>query len=293
MILVEANAKINLTLDILGKRPDGYHEVAMVMQSVGLSDLVRLEARDKEITLSLDSSEVPADASNLAYQAARVFMDCTGIKKGVAIQIEKRIPVAAGLAGGSADAAAVFRGMDSLFETKLSVSELARMGETIGSDIPFCVMGGTMLATGRGEILRRLPDIPEAWVVLAKPVESISTAWAYRTYDEKPAADHPDNQAMMAALKDDLDAVARHVGNVLETAAVPSYPVIEAYKRCLTANGALTAMMSGSGPTVFALADTEKNARGAAEALKNAYPAAAVFVVPAAHGPGMIRKMDS
>ena len=293
MIQVEANAKINLTLDILGKRPDGYHEVAMVMQSVALSDMVFLEEGNEGIVLSLDTNEVPADASNLAYKAARLFLDEQGLTRGVRIHIQKRIPVAAGLAGGSTDAAAVLRGMDALLGTELAAPELARMGAIIGSDVPFCLTGGTMLATGRGEVLRRLPDMPAGWVVLAKPPESISTAWAYRTYDERPAAVHPDNAAMIAALADGLEAVARSVGNVLEAATIPSHPIIDDYKRCLTDNGALAALMSGSGPTVFALADSEETARKAARALQAAYPDAAAFVVPAVNGPGGIRRKDS
>ncbi len=293
MILVEAKAKINLTLDILGKRPDGYHEVAMVMQSVGLMDTIRLESGKDGISLSLDTGEVSADASNLAYQAARMFLDTHGIKQGVAIHIQKRIPVAAGLAGGSTDAAAVLRGMDALFGTGMTSLELGRLGAEIGSDVPFCLVGGTMLATGRGEILRRLPDMPGGGGVLAKPPERVSTAWAYRSYDERPSPAHPDNQAMIAALTDSLQAVAIQAVNVLEAAVLPAYPIIDEYKRCLIGHGALMALMSGSGPTVFALTESENLAHEAAQALKAEYPAAAVFVVPATSGPGTIRRQDS
>ena len=183
MVKVEANAKINLTLDILGVRPDGFHEVEMVMQSVGLSDQVGLEKQPEGISLWTDASEIPADETNLAWKAAHIFLDVYKIQSGVSIAVEKRIPIAAGLAGGSTDAAGVLIGMNRLFETRLSAKELCELGEKIGSDVPFCIKGGTMLATGRGEILRRLPDLPSLSVVLAKPPVSVSTAWAYKSYD--------------------------------------------------------------------------------------------------------------
>ena len=200
MISVEANAKINLTLDILGVRPDGYHEVKMVMQSVGLFDTIHLKKQPEGISLRLDTAELPADETNLAWKAARIFRDVYKIQSGVSISVEKRIPIAAGLAGGSTDAAGVLIGMNRLFETGLSAKALCSLGEKIGSDVPFCIEGGTMLATGRGELLRRLPDLPALSVVLAKPPVSVSTAWAYKTYDRIGAVIHPDTQAMLAAI---------------------------------------------------------------------------------------------
>ena len=281
MISVEANAKINLTLDILGVRPDGYHEVKMVMQSVGLFDTIHLKKQPEGISLRLDAAELPADETNLAWKAARIFRDVYKIQSGVSISVEKRIPIAAGLAGGSTDAAGVLIGMNRLFETGLSAKALCSLGEKIGSDVPFCIEGGTMLATGRGELLRRLPDLPALSVVLAKPPVSVSTAWAYKTYDRIGAALHPDTQAMLAAISEENgEKVANGLVNVLEEVTMQEHPIIGAYKRVLTENGAMASLMSGSGPTVFGLAKTKENAERAAQALSHAYPDAAVFVAP-------------
>lgn len=288
MVRVAANAKINLTLDILGRRTDGYHEVSMVMQSVGLSDAVCLSRRPRGIALRLDTPELPADETNLAWKAARLFLDERRIQDGVSIEIEKRIPVAAGLAGGSADAAGVLIGLNRLFGTALSAEALCALGARIGSDVPFCILGGTMLATGRGETLRRLPPMPSATVVLAKPPVGVSTAWAYRMYDRAGAARRPDTEAMLAALASGrVGGVAASLCNVLEAVTAEAHPVIGAYKRVLEANGALAGLMSGSGPTVFALAREESEAFRAADAVSRADPDAAVFVVPLA-GPNEI-----
>ena len=281
MVSVEANAKINLTLDILGVRSDGYHEVEMVMQSVGLFDTIRLEKQPEGISLRLDAAELPADETNLAWKAARIFLDVYKIQSGVSIAVEKRIPIAAGLAGGSTDAAGVLIGMNRLFEKRLSANALCELGQKIGSDVPFCIEGGTMLATGRGEILRRLPDLPAVSVILAKPPVSVSTAWAYKTFDRIGSAHHPDTKAMLAALSEkNQEIVAHSLVNVLEEVTIREHPIIATYKRILTDNGALASLMSGSGPTVFGLAESRENAEKAAQALSRAYPDAAVFVAP-------------
>ena len=283
MVTVKANAKINLTLDILSKRLDGYHEVEMVMQSVGLFDTIRMERQQTGISLRMDTEELLADETNLAWKAARLFSDVYRIQEGVSIEIEKRIPIAAGLAGGSADAAGVLIGMNRLFGKGLTAKDLCALGEQIGSDIPFCIEGGTMLATGRGEILHRLPDLPPLFVVLAKPPVSVSTAWAYRNYDETGALYHPDTKAMITALSDGrVDHVASCLANVLEEVTQKEYTIIETYKRVLMNNGAIASLMSGSGPTVFALAKTKTDANRAAAALAKDYPDTAVFVVPTA-----------
>ena len=281
MVQVEANAKINLTLDIIGKRTDGYHEVEMVMQSVGLSDTVRLERQESGFSLRMNVPELPTDETNLAWKAARLFSDVYKIQGGICIEIEKRIPIAAGLAGGSADAAGVLIGMNRLLGTGLSAKELCVLGEQLGSDVPFCIEGGTMLATGRGEILRRLPDLPSLFVVLVKPPVSVSTAWAYKTYDEAGEGYHPDTKAMIAAISEgDVMGVAGGLSNVLESVTLKEHTVIETYRHILTENGAMASLMSGSGPTVFALARTRADAERAAEALSEVHPEAAVFVVP-------------
>ncbi len=277
-ITIDGNAKINLTLDILGKREDGFHEVAMVMQSIGLHDTLVLTRReDDAITLSIDVPFLKADEKNLAWRAAAAMMKA-GRTKGVDIQLTKRIPIAAGLAGGSTDAAAVIRGMNELYGLGFSTERLCEIGAAIGSDIPFCIQGGTMLATGRGEVLRRLPAMPPLWVVLAKPPVGVSTAWAYQNYDAEGAERHPDNDAVIAALGEhDPKAVTSLLCNVLESVTIKKYTVISRYKQMMLDQGALASMMSGSGPTVFGLTDTESTARDIAAYLQ-AQTDAKVFV---------------
>ena len=279
MLTIEARAKINLTLDILGQRPDGYHEVEMLMQSVGLSDTITLKKAETEgVFLTCSLPGLPVDEKNLAYRAARLFLDQYQLKEGVEIALEKRIPMAAGLAGGSADAAAVLRGMALLFSTNTELEELCRMGAMLGSDIPFCICGGTMLATGRGEKLTEVTDLPECWVVLAKPPADVSTAWVYQKYDEQPAEKRPDTEKMLQALeKNDLYSVSRLLCNVLESVTIRRYPEIQMYKERMDANGALASLMSGSGSTVFCLTDEEETARNIAEDLRS-HTAAKVFV---------------
>jgi len=261
MVTVEANAKINLTLDILGKRPDGYHEVAMVMQTVGLHDTLTLEKREQGISLNINVPWLKADEKNLAWRAATLVQEEFGLTGGVHIELIKRIPVAAGLAGGSADAAAVLKGMNELYGLNLSDNKLCELGAKLGSDIPFCLLGGTMLATGRGEVLKRLPDMPETWVVLVKPRISVSTAWAYQNYDEQGAERHPDNEAIQKEIaRGSRKGVAKLLCNVLESVTINKYDVIERYKQMMLAKGAMASMMSGSGPTVFALAQNREQA---------------------------------
>jgi len=261
MVTVEANAKINLTLDILGKRPDGYHEVAMVMQTVGLHDTLTLEKREQGISLNINVPWLKADEKNLAWRAAALVQEEFGLTGGVHIELTKRIPVAAGLAGGSADAAAVLKGMSELYGLNLSDNKLCELGAKLGSDIPFCLLGGTMLATGRGEVLKRLPDMPETWVVLVKPRISVSTAWAYQNYDEQGAERHPDNEAIQKEIaRGSRKGVAKLLCNVLESVTINKYDVIERYKQMMLDKGAMASMMSGSGPTVFALAKNREQA---------------------------------
>jgi len=277
LITVEGRAKINLTLDILGKRPDGYHEVAMVMQSIGLSDTITLEKSDK-ISLEIDEASLPADESNLAWKAARLILAEAGINEGIHIKINKRIPIAAGLAGGSTDAAAVLKGVNSLFALNYSDVKLCELGAKIGSDIPFCIMGGTMLSTGRGEVLERLPEFKKTYVVLAKPPIAVSTAWAYKNYDEAKDIAHPQNDLFIESLKDgDRDRAAGLLCNVLESVTIKKYEIIDEYKKMMLENGAMAAMMSGSGPTVFALVKDEETAQKIAAFMKQ-NTEAAVFV---------------
>lgn len=272
MLTVEAHAKINLTLDILGKRPDGYHDVVMVMQAIGLADTLRFRSGEKGTGIKLaviGRPDLPGDERNLAYRAAKLVMDTYGIERGVTIELTKRIPMAAGLAGGSADAAAVIRGLNELFKLQLSLRELCVLGEKIGSDVPFCICGGTMLAEGRGEVLTRLPDMPECCVVLAKPPADVATAWVYQNYQAEKAGRHPDTAAVLACLQAaDLAGISCLLCNVLESVTIKKYKEIEQIKEIMCENGAMASLMSGSGSTVFGLAKDEQQAEFIADTLK-------------------------
>lgn len=275
MVTILGRAKINLTLDILGLREDGYHEIATVMQSLALADTLTLTQQKEGITLRIDLPGLEADERNLAHRAAALIMNECGVRGGVHIDIVKRIPVAAGLAGGSADAAATLRGMNELYALGLSDEDLCRLGAKLGSDIPFSIMGGTVLATGRGEIMQHLADFPATHVVLAKPSASVSTPWAYRSYDAHPPELHPDNAAFLEALtRGDRTRCIELVCNVLEPVTEAAHPVIGDYRTRMRAHGALCAMMSGSGPTVFGLFAEERAARAAAEDFRSGTDAA-------------------
>lgn len=277
MLTVTANAKINLALDILHKRADGYHEVAMVMQAIALADTVQLTASDR-ISVATDCARLASDRHNLAYRAAALLRDTFQINRGVNIKLIKRIPIAAGLAGGSADAAAVLHGLNQLWGLGLSLPELAKLGATLGSDVPFCLYGGTMLATGRGEVLQTLPGLPECPVVLVKPKFSVSTAWVYQHYRAAAITGHPDLPGMLDSLKQgDLAGVAKQVGNVLESVTIPAHPEIGAIKERLHELGAMAVLMSGSGPTVFALCHDDGQAAAIAAAMAE-YTAAKIIV---------------
>ena len=276
MITVNANAKINLTLDILGKRDDGYHEVEMIMQSIALADKVELAKSNEGIKLEIDFDEVTngeiltADENNLAYRAAKIMIEECKLSEGVFIRLTKKIPIAAGLAGGSTDAAAVIRGMNQLFNLHLTTVELCRIGAKIGSDVPFCIVGGTCFAYGRGEKLKRLPDLPFMPVVLAKLRGAIPTAWAYKTYDSDKSSEHPDNNAICEAINIyDYEAVFKLMFNVLERVAIKKYPAITQYKEKMLDAGAVAALMSGSGPTVFGIAKSSDDAIRIADSFKN------------------------
>ena len=275
MVTILGRAKINLTLDILGLREDGFHEIATVMQSLALADTLILTRQEEGITLRVDLPGLEADERNLAHRAAALVRKECGVRGGVHIDITKRIPVAAGLAGGSADAAAALRGMNKLYALGLSDAELCVLGAQIGSDIPFSLMGGTVLATGRGEIMQRLADFPATHVVLAAPPVAVSTPWAYRSYDANPPAEHPNNAAFLDALaRGDRTRCAGLICNVLEPVTEAAHPVIGDYRARMHAHGALCAMMSGSGPTVFGLFAEEQTAAAAAAAFRQETDAA-------------------
>lgn len=283
LLTLSANAKINLTLDILGTREDGYHEVAMIMQEISLHDTLSMGKINQGISLTIviegQQGTLPADESNLCWKAAALVQKEYNLQEGVEIHLTKRIPMAAGLAGGSADAAAVLKGMNHLFRLGMTEARLCELGARLGSDIPFCIMGGTMLATGRGEVLTRLPSFPRLSVVLAKPPVGVSTAWAYKTYDAGYDGPHPDNEAMLEAIHgEDAHKAAGLLCNVLEGVTETEHPVIADYKRLMMEHGAMASMMSGSGPTVFGLVREKQQAWHLADTLKKYDGEAGVFV---------------
>ena len=270
-IVFQGNAKINLSLDVLGKRSDGYHEVSMIMQSVSLADEIILrEAPD--ISLTVDVPGLEADASNLAWRAAELVRQQCGIAKGVAITLKKKIPLAAGLAGGSADAAAVLRGVNKLWQAGLNQEQLLELGAQLGSDVPFCLLGGTRLATGRGTELEELPAMPVCGVVLAKLPVAVSTAWVYGHFAAAKVQQRPDLPGLKAALQEgSLEGVASRLCNVLESVTIEEHPEIQRLKDDMRREGAMASLMSGSGPTVFALTENEEAAGGVAERLRRSW----------------------
>lgn len=253
-LLIKAPAKINLTLDVLHKRPDGYHEVEMIMTTIDLADRVELTLLDEDkISILSHNRFVPDDQRNLAYQAALLLKERFQVKKGVSIAIEKNIPVAAGLAGGSSDAAATLRGLNKLWNLGLSLDELAQLGSEIGSDVSFCVFGGTALATGRGEVIKNLPAPPTCWIILAKPFIGVSTADVYRRLD-LTTVKHPDTKEMIdGILTNNYEKVCQNMGNVLEEVTLNLHPDVAQIKDQMKKFGADAVLMSGSGPTVFAI----------------------------------------
>ncbi|MDN3019994.1 4-(cytidine 5'-diphospho)-2-C-methyl-D-erythritol kinase [Paenibacillus sp. BSR1-1] len=253
-LLVKAPAKINLALDVLHKRSDGYHEVEMIMTTIDLADRVELTLLNQDqIHILSHNRYVPDDQRNLAYQAAQLLKNRFKVKKGVMIAIEKTIPVAAGLAGGSSDAAATLRGLNKLWDLGLSLDELAELGSEIGSDVSFCVYGGTALAKGRGEMITELPPPPTCWVILAKPFIGVSTAEVYRRLDIN-RMNHPDIGQMVEAINSrDYQKVCQNVGNVLEDVTLNLHPEVAQIKEQMKRFGADAVLMSGSGPTVFGI----------------------------------------
>ncbi len=255
-IMEKAPAKINLALDVLYKRKDQFHEVEMIMTTVDLADRIELEAiSEDKIQIYSHNRFVPDDERNLAYQAAALLKKRFNVKRGVSIKIEKNIPVAAGLAGGSSDAAATLRGLNRLWELGLSLDQLAEIGAEIGSDVSFCVYGGTALATGRGEKIQHLPSPPNCWVVLAKPVMGVSTADVYKRLNLE-RAEHPDIAGMVSAIETgDFESICNKMGNVLESVTLSIHPEVANIKDQMKKFGADAVLMSGSGPTVFGLVE--------------------------------------
>lgn len=279
-IELRALAKINLGLDVLGRRENGYHDVRMVMQSVYLYDDVKIEKTEApDITVSSNLNFLPTGTDNIAYKAAELLKNEFQIKDGVKIVLKKHIPVAAGLAGGSSNAAAVLFGMNRLFRLGLSQEELKERGVKLGADVPYSIMRGTVLAEGIGEILKPLPQMPKCSVLIAKPPVSVSTKAVYEALDAKAITSHPDIDGILEGLeRGSLKQVAASMGNVLEDVTIPMHPVIREIKQEMMAAGALNAMMSGSGPTVFGLFESRADARKAQRQIREKSLARQVYV---------------
>lgn len=266
---IPARAKINLTLDVLGKRTDGYHQVEMVMQTISLADLVTLENTGEQISVTCSIPDLPVNEENLAFRAAMALKEAGGYPGGVRIHLDKQIPLAAGLAGGSADAAAVLTGLNELWKLHFPQEELLRIGSALGSDVPFCLLGGTALATGRGEELTPLPCLPEMHLVLVKPPVGISTAQVYGRFNPANVSRRPDTRAMLAAIRGgDFAAIPALCANVLESVTLGLCPEIALIKERLAEAGATGVLMSGSGPTVFGFVADRQQGWEAARQLK-------------------------
>ncbi len=276
---LRALAKINLGLDILRKREDGYHEVRMIMQTIQMYDVLKMKKVKKPgISLSVNYPYIPSDERNLVYKAAKLLMDEFQVKEGVDICLEKFIPVAAGMAGGSSDAAAAMVGINRLFKLGLSERELMDRAVNIGADVPYCIMRGTALAEGIGEKLTRIAQIPDCFVLIGKPGISVSTKMAYESLQLDKISSHPDIDGMIRDIENgDLLTMTEKMGNVFEPGIIEKYPVIGEIKNLMEDNGALKAMMSGSGPTVFGIFDDREKMEAAAAVLRESGLAKTVF----------------
>lgn len=276
---LRAMAKINLGLDITGKREDGYHEVRMIMQTIRMYDMLEIRKKSSPgISLSVNLPYIPCDERNLVYRAARLLMEEFGVKEGVSIKLLKFIPVAAGMAGGSSDAAAAFVGVNRLFHLGLSQEELMKRAVQVGADVPYCIMRGTALAEGIGEKLTRLPALPDCFILIGKPGVNVSTKAAYESLDLASIRKRPDIDGMIGDIeKGSLHSMTDKMANVFEPGITEKYPVIREIRELMEENGALKAMMSGSGPTVFGIFDDGAKMRNAAKALKNSGLAKTVF----------------
>lgn len=279
-ISLKALAKINLGLDVVRRREDGYHEVRMIMQTIYLYDRLDIKrTKESGIQIQTNLSFLPVNENNLIYKAAKLLMDEFSITDGVSVKLDKRIPVAAGMAGGSTDAAAMLFGMNRLFSLGLTKRQLMERGVQIGADVPYCIMRGTALAEGIGEELSPLPPMVKCPVLIAKPSISVSTKFVYQNLKLDDTTVHPDIDLLIEDIKSkNLYDIAAHMGNVLETVTIPNYPVIDGIKKHMLSHGAVGAMMSGSGPTVFGLFDDEDTAKKAYKAMRSSHLARQVYL---------------
>lgn len=276
---MKAYAKINLGLDVLGRLENGYHEVKMVMQTVGIYDELSFEKAESGIVVTTDSGELPTDENNLIYKAAKLMMETYGIREGVRIHLQKNIPIAAGMAGGSTDAAATMKGINRLFDLDCSLQELMELGVKIGADVPYCILGGTALAEGIGEKLTALPPAPECFLLVAKPDINVSTKYVYEHLDAEGVSEHPDIDGMVRAIEEgSLDGVIKRLGNVLENVTIKAHPIIEEIKDRMKELGAVGSLMSGSGPTVFGIFVEEEVLRLAYEQMCREQLAKQIFM---------------
>ena len=276
--IARSYAKINLTLDVLSRREDGYHDVEMIMQTVSLFDLLLIDKADDGITISTNLYFLPKNEKNIAYKAAELFFEHTGIRGGCKITIQKNIPVAAGLAGGSGNAAAVLNALDLLYNTNLSYEALCELGVRLGADVPYCINGGTALATGIGDILTPLPKLPDCVILMVKPQINISTASIYNEIDNATIYERPDNKKVIEALKNsDIKGIAAGLKNVMGSVTENMHPIVRGIRNKMIKNGALGAVMSGSGPTVFGIFPDYATAKRSHDSF--AYQFREVFIV--------------
>ena len=268
-IQMKALAKVNLGLDVIRRREDGYHEVKMIMQTVRLYDRIILEKTQKGISMETNLSFLPVNEQNIAYRAAKMLMDEFHIQSGLHIKIDKHIPVAAGMAGGSTDGAAVLYGVNKIFELGLTKRQLMERGVKLGADVPYCIMRGTVLSEGIGEILTPVSSLPDCHILIAKPPVSVSTKHVYENLKLDKIEKHPDIDGMVEALRmEDLHGVTQRMENVLETVTIPEHPEIQQIKELMIKEGALNALMSGSGPTVFGIFDDREKGMRARDLLR-------------------------
>lgn len=268
-VSLNAYGKINLGLDVVRRREDGYHEVKMIMQTVELYDrLTFSDTEQTDIVIESNSSVLPAAEDNIIYKACELIRSTYGIKRGVKVRLDKRIPVAAGMAGGSTDAAAALKAVSELWGLELSEEKLMELGVKIGADVPYCIMQGTALSEGIGEILTRISPMPDCFIAIAKPPVGVSTKWVYQNLKASELKRHPDIDGMVKALDNgDISGIADRMENVLETVTIPAHPEIELIKNIMKEKGALNALMSGSGPTVFGVFEDEALAQNAIDDL--------------------------
>lgn len=271
-MLVKAYAKVNISLDVVGKREDGYHLLKMIMQNIDLFDEITINSIDSDIKLGCNKAYIPLDNRNLAYKAAELFINEYNVNKGVEIYIKKNIPVCAGLAGGSTDAAAVLRGMRDIYKPEISDKELMTLALKIGADVPYCILGGTALCEGIGEIITKLMPFRNKIMVLVKPTFGVSTKEVYSKLDINKIVKHPRTMKIVKAMEDnDLKFIGDNLKNVLENVTVRKYRIISEIKRQMLHAGALGALMSGSGPTVFALFDNMLYAQNCYDLMKKKF----------------------